>query len=386
MRPTQLLEKVYFYNTATQWGVALAIALGAYLFLAISRRLLVSRIGAIAKRTSTGVDDALVELVRKTRAYFMVTVAVVLATRFLTLPPRTDDYLRVAFVIALLAQCGAWGTAVVTLWVQSQVARRSAQADIASAATMRALGVAVKVVLWSILFITGLHVFGVDVTALVTGLGIGGIAIALAVQNVLGDLLAALAIVLDKPFLVGDAINVDTINGTVEHIGLKTTRLRSLSGEQVIISNGDLLKSRIRNYRRMYERRVAFFTDVAYDTPPEVVAAIPAIIREAVTSHQPIRFDRSHFVAYTDSTLRFETVYYVLDPDYGKYLDIQQAVNLTLLRRFAADGIRFAFPTRTVQLEGQAVDLLVAAAGDGRVAGRATEGVRPAPAPPGTTA
>ena len=166
------------------------------------------------------------------------------------------------------------------------------------------------------LALVALNRLGYDVTALITGLGVGGIAIALAVQNVLGDLFAALAIVLDKPFVVGDAITVDTMTGTVEHVGLKTTRIRSVNGEQLIFSNADLLKSRIRNFKRMQERRIVFTIGVSYDTPPDTVARIPAMIREAVEAQQQVRFDRSHFMSYGDSALSFETVYFVLTADY----------------------------------------------------------------------
>jgi small-conductance mechanosensitive channel len=215
----------------------------------------------------------------------------------------------------------------------------------------------------------------VNVTALVTGLGIGGVAIALAVQNVLSDVFAALAIVFDKPFDVGDAIAVDQVQGTVEHIGLKTTRIRSLSGEQIVISNNELLKNRIRNYKRMFERRVVFLLDVTYDTPPDTIGRIPAMVREIVNAQQPVRFDRSHFSGFTESALRVETVYFVLDPDYNRYLDIQQRINLELLRRFAAEGIRFAFPTRAIHVEASPATGL----GDGAPARVDAPEPRPAP-------
>jgi small-conductance mechanosensitive channel len=154
--------------------------------------------------------------------------------------------------------------------------------------------------------------------------------------------------VLDKPFIVGDFITVDDFAGTVEQIGLKTTRLRSLSGEQIIFANGELLKGRIRNYKRLYERRNVFSIDVSYATPTDVVTRIPGMLRQIVESQQPVRFDRSHFSAYTDSALRFETVYFVLDPDYNKHMDIQQAIFVSVLDRFRRDGIEFAFPTRVI--------------------------------------
>jgi small-conductance mechanosensitive channel len=166
------------------------------------------------------------------------------------------------------------------------------------------------------------------------------------VQNVLGDIFAALAIVLDKPFVVGDLIAVDTFSGTVEQIGLKTTRLRSLTGEQVIFANSELLKGRIRNFKRLYERRVAFTLDVTGDLPPETVARIPAVLREVVETHRPVRFDRSHFSAHTGSAVRFETVYYVLDPDYNLFMDVQQGVYLGVLERCRREKITVAGLTR----------------------------------------
>lgn len=344
----QFFDRVFYHNSVRQWAIAVAVALVAFAGLLLVRVVLVGRLGALAKRTTTDVDNILVELVARTKPYFLAAAAIVFGTHFLVLPPTTDRYFDAIFALLLLVQCGLWAAGAVDLWIHRRADQRGARTDVASITTMRALGMGVKVVLWTIIFISALDKFGVNVTTLVTGLGIGGVAIALAVQNVLGDLFAALSIVLDKPFDVGDAIAVDQMSGTVERIGLKTTRVRSLTGEQIIISNSELLKSRIRNYKRQLDRRIVFTTDVTYDTSPEVIARIPAMIREVVTAQHPVRFDRSHFTAYTDSALRIETVYYVLDADYTRYLDIQQTVNLELLRRFNAEKIEFAFPTRTI--------------------------------------
>jgi small-conductance mechanosensitive channel len=189
---------------------------------------------------------------------------------------------------------------------------------------------------------------GIDITALVAGLGIGGIAVALAVQNIFGDLFASLSITLDRPFVVGDFLTVGEVLGTVESIGIKSTRLRSLSGEQIVMPNSDLLSSRVRNYGRMLERRVVFATAVTYETPIDLLERIPRLIREIVEAQTDTRFDRSHFAAHGAASLDFETVYYVRSPDYNRYMDIQQAINLAVYRRFAAEGIEFAFPTQTV--------------------------------------
>jgi small-conductance mechanosensitive channel len=206
---------------------------------------------------------------------------------------------------------------------------------------------------WIVIFLLALQNFGVNITALITGLGIAGIAVALAVQNILGDVLASLSIVIDKPFVIGDYIVVDTFQGTVEDVGLRTTRLKSLSGEQIIFSNAELLKARIRNYKRMTERRATFTIGLQYDTPADKVERVPGIIHDLITSIPQTRLDRTHFQGFGDSSLNVETVYFVLVPDYNVYMDIQQQINLTLLRRFAAEGIEFAFPTRTVLIKGE---------------------------------
>ena len=175
---------------------------------------------------------------------------------------------------------------------------------------------------------------------------------ALAVQNILGDLFASLSIVLDKPFVVGDFLAVGEHLGSVEKIGLKTTRLRSLSGEQLVFSNTDLLKSRIKNYGRMFERRVAFKIGVTYETPREKLKRIPRIIREIIQGRENTRFDRSHFQEYGAYSLNFETVYYVLSPDYAVYMDIQQDIYFELHERLEQEGVEFAYPTQKLFLEG----------------------------------
>ena len=199
-----------------------------------------------------------------------------------------------------------------------------------------------------------LNNLGFDVTALIAGLGIGGVAIALAAQNILGDLFASLAIVLDRPFVVGDFIVFGDYLGTVERVGIKTTRIRSLSGEELVCSNTDLLATRIRNYKRMAERRVVFSIGVTYDTTAEQLARLPGLLREIVEAQPAVRFDRAHFQKYGDFALIFEIVYWMLDPDFNRFMDTQQAINLAIYRQAQAEGIAFAFPTQTIHLERSA--------------------------------
>ncbi|HTI62952.1 MAG TPA: mechanosensitive ion channel family protein [Gemmatimonadaceae bacterium] len=356
-----ILERQFLHNTLQVWLTAgITTAVIAVLGLLL-RQLLASRLGAVASRTTNQIDDMVVDLIRDTRAWVIIALAVFAGLSQLAMPDREAKYLESIAKLVLLWQAAVWGGSAITFWLKHYLSNRTTSQDRTSIAMISAMGVGSKVLLWVLIVLTALKsVFGVEITAWITGLGVTGIAIALAVQNILGDLLAALAIVFDKPFDVGDTIGVDTITGTVEHIGLKTTRLRSLSGEQVIIGNGDLLKTRIRNYRRMYQRRVVFNLDVTYDTPPEVLERLPAIVREIVSAQSPVKFDRCHVASFGESAIRLETVYYVLDPDYARYMDVQQAVNLEVLRRFAAQRVSFAFPSRTVYHEGPlAKDLMI---------------------------
>jgi small-conductance mechanosensitive channel len=217
--------------------------------------------------------------------------------------------------------------------------------------TVTALAFIGQLLLFTLLLLLALDNLGIDVTALITGLGIGGIAVALAAQNILGDLFASLSIVFDKPFVLGDFIIVGSDMGTVEKIGLKTTRLKSLSGDQLIFSNNDLLKSRIVNCRRMRERRVAFSVGVACGPPREKLEQIPSMLREIVQSQKEVRFDRAHLKELGGYSLNFEVVYFVLTPDYTVYMDIQQSINLAIYEQLAEMSVELAYPTQTLRLE-----------------------------------
>jgi len=352
VHPLGILDRGWLGAPIRLWLIAGATLGAVYVALAVLRRLLVRRFGALAARTATHWDDLAVEFLSRTRPYFLLLIAVQAAARVVPPAPDVARVLRAISVIIVLLQTGVWGNGLIGFFADKYARQRAG--DVGTSTTIQAVGYATRFVLWGLLVVTALQNFGINVTALVTGLGIGGIAIALAVQNILGDLFAALAIVLDKPFVVGDAIQVENVNGTIEHVGLKTTRIRSLSGEQVIIANADLLKSRIRNYRRMELRRATFNLDLAFDTPADKVAAIPPMVKQIVEQQGNTRFDRSHFLTIGDTGLRLENVYYVLEPDYGKYADIQHAINLELLRRFHAEHIQFGYTTRTVHLNAAA--------------------------------
>jgi small-conductance mechanosensitive channel len=247
--------------------------------------------------------------------------------------------------IAVILQAAIWGNVLMDYSIQRYVERNKVS-DAARVTTMSALAFLGKLVLWTVALLLILENLGVDVTTLIAGLGVGGIAVALAAQNILGDLFASLSIVMDKPFVLGDFITVGEFQGTVENIGLKTTRLRSLSGEQLVFPNSDLLTSRIRNFKRMQERRVVFTIAVTYDTVPSQLREIPELLKSAITSQEQTRFDRAHLQKLGDSALIFEAVYFVTIPDFVRYMDIQQQINLRLLDEFASRMIKFAHPTQ----------------------------------------
>jgi small-conductance mechanosensitive channel len=252
--------------------------------------------------------------------------------------------------------------------------------DPGRATSAAAVGFIARMVLWIVILLMILENLGVNITALVASLGIGGIAVALAVQNILGDLFASLSIVLDKPFVIGDFIIVDKYLGAIEHVGLKTTRIRAQSGEQLVFSNADLLKSRIQNMARMTRRRAVFAIGVTYDTPTTKLRLIPPMLTEIVKAQAPVTFDRAHFSGMTGSSLNFEVVYWVETADYNRFMDIQQEIFLQLIDRLKEQEIEFAFPSQTLYLrdDGLHLDQLAGAAPAPET--RDTPPVGPAPA------
>jgi small-conductance mechanosensitive channel len=304
------------------------------------------------RRTSTEVDDFLVGLLLRTHLTLLVFPAVQIGSRILTaVPPETSRSLGLLTRLSLIAQGTVWAVAVVEFALR-RYGRTRVESDPSAITTIRAFRFGAIVAMWIIGVLLALDNVGFDVTALIAGLGIGGVAVALATQNILSDLFASLSIVVDKPFVVGEVIKVGDDIGFVRRIGLKTTRVQTLSGEELVVSNGDLLQSRIRNYSRMKERRVVARVGVIYQTSRELLARIPEMIRAAVEEQTAVRFDRAHFAAFGDSAYEVEFVYFVLSPDYNQFMDIQQSVNLRILGAFAESGIEFAYPTRTVFLAG----------------------------------
>lgn len=347
-----MLRQLIANNSAQDWTYALLAVLVSIVLLHMVRRLILHRLTRIAKATDTTIDDFLVEVLPATRILLASAVGLYAATHFLSLPPNLEKIVDRIFISLLLLQIGFWASRGLVFWLHHRFAQGDANTEGSRAMTRSLLTFLGRIALWTVVLLLILDNLGLNVTALVTSLGIGGVAVALAVQNILGDLFASLSIAIDQPFVINDFIVIDDVMGTVEHVGLKTTRIRSLSGEQIIFSNNDLLKSRIRNYKRMQERRIVFGIGVTYDTPAAQLQAIPDLLRQAIEAQETVRFDRAHFKGFGAFSLDFEAVFYVLDSDYQIYMDRQQAINLQLVRSFEQHGIAFAFPTQTLHLSG----------------------------------
>jgi small-conductance mechanosensitive channel len=331
-----------FGNSSLEWLTAALVAALTVTLLLLLRAWAIRRLAPLAARTSTGLDDLIFQLAKATRTLPAWIFAVHLGSLSLDLPPRLELLLKTATVLALLLQASAWAAVIVDFSISRYRAKRL-DTDAAAVTLIGALGFIAKLIAWAILVLLALDNLGVNVTALVAGLGVGGIAVALALQRVLGDVLAALSIVTDKPFVIGDNIQVGDLSGTVKNVGLRSTRLQSTNGEELIFANSDLLQSRIRNFKLMEERRNLLALGVSFATPIDRLEEIPGLIREAVERHgDRVRFDRAHLIRFGAYSFDFEAVYFVLTRDYIPYADIQQQVHLDLLRAFAERGIELA--------------------------------------------
>lgn len=345
----KMLREALEANDLYTFAIACATTLAVLLALLLVRFIAARIVAALARRTTNAIDDSAASAIARTKLALLTPLAIQAGASALELDPAIHRVIGLVAITGLVLQSGLWATHMARDWIDRKAANRAgAEGDAIMALAL--LGFAARVAIWTVVLLVLLDQLGFNITALVAGLGVGGVAVALAVQNILGDLFASLSIVLDRPFVVGDFIIVDDLMGTVDRVGVKTTRVRSLSGEMLVFSNSDLLKSRIRNYKQMTERRVVFVVRANYETSADKVRAIPAILRQAVEAQPKTRFDRAHFKEYGEWALVYETVYYVLAGDYNLYMDTQQAINLTILDRFAAEGIEFAYPTRTLHV------------------------------------
>ncbi|HVH08001.1 MAG TPA: mechanosensitive ion channel family protein [Myxococcota bacterium] len=300
----------------------------------------------LAKRTADPPVNFLLllrALIDATTRVFMFAIAIYLALRWLKIPPRAEKLVDTSILVVTWWQVGHWLSALVRHLIEVRRGREFAGTE--GAASLNILRFVAVMIVWIIAVLMLLTNLGVKVGPLIAGLGIGGVAIALALQNLLGDLFASLSIALDKPFRVGDFLAIGEERGTVEQIGIKSTRLRSVTGEQIVMSNGDVLKSRVRNYGLIPERRAELQLRIAYETPRKLIAEVPKMIEAAIRAENKVRFERAHFARYGDYAFIFEAVYYVQDSELQAFMDAQQSINLRVLDEFSRRGVTLAYPT-----------------------------------------
>ncbi len=342
----ELLKETYWGNTILQYLIAAGFFVGGIIMVSIFKTIILIRLKKWAGKTKTTIDDFLIVGIQKSIVPILFYGSFYIALRTLNISPDVGNILNIAsvFVITFFA------IRLITSILDFSITSYSSMHEAGDQKTkqLKSLSALARFLVWGIGLIFLLDNLGFDISAVIAGLGIGGIAVALAAQSILGDLFSYFTIFFDKPFELGDYILVGDKNGTVEHIGIKTTRIRALSGEQLVFSNTDLTSSRIHNFKKLQKRRITFQIGVIYETHEEKLQKISDIVEKIIKEEQNAQFDRGHFKSFGDFSLNFEFVYYVLSADYAKYMDVQQVINYKIFEQFSKEGIEFAYPTQTL--------------------------------------
>jgi small-conductance mechanosensitive channel len=335
----EFLDQVYYNNTVKDYLLVLFIIVFSILLLRAFKRVIIKRLRILTSKTAGATDDFIVDGVDRFGLPIVQFALIYWGIDFLVLSVHIENIIEVATSVIITYYFLRLLSSVITMLLESRIRRKEHGEQ--KIKQLGGLMLLINIVVWVIGIVFLLDNLGKDVTTIIAGLGIGGIAIALAAQNILGDLFNYFVIYFDRPFEVGDFIIFDDKLGTVEYLGIKTTRIRCLSGEQLIVGNSNLTSSRIHNYKRMYERRIVFNLNVDFRTPLEKVKIVPGLLKSIVQEQKMTRFDRAHFSAYGDWSLRFEVVYYVLSPDYNVYMDIQQTINFRINEELTKNEIYF---------------------------------------------
>jgi small-conductance mechanosensitive channel len=336
-------QRLLLSNSLAEWLIAGIVAAAVWSGLWIVKRLIAARYEKYSAAQTRMPIRLIAYLIGNTEQFLFVAIALYAAQASLTLPDRLQHIVSNIVLILVLLQVGLWAGRSLRFYLEMKQLERGA--DQVFSGSLDIINFVARMLIWSLLILVALDNLGVNITALLAGLGVGGVAVALALQNVLGDLFASLSIALDKPFVVGDSLVIDTFTGKVEHIGIKTTRLRSETGEQIIFSNADLLKSRLRNFGRAQEQRALATIRVTYETPSDKLRAIPKLLESIVREQANSRFERCHLKTLGDSALLYELSYFVQQPNLNPLLDLQQAVNFRIIDELHRLGVAFAYQT-----------------------------------------
>lgn len=346
-----LWNRMVLGNSIANWLIAIGIIVVACTILRIGKNIIFKKLKRFSAKTNSTFDDFFVMLAEKTLLPALYLAALYAGISYLTFTPKGEKLLNTVALVVITFFIARTIASILNYFINSAISSREQAVEKRKQA--RGIIIIVNIVVWILALVFLINNLGYNITSVITGLGIGGVAIALASQTILGDLFNYFVIFFDKPFEVGDFIIVDDKMGAVEYIGVKSTRIRTLSGEQLICSNTDLTNSRVHNYKRMETRRVVFSFGIVHYTPVEKVERIPVLIKTIIESQETTKFDRAHFSAFGDFSLRFEVVYYILSADYNLYMDRQQAIYLALLKSFKTEGIKLAYPTQTLLINNQ---------------------------------
>lgn len=345
----EFLDLTFWNNTVLYYLIFIGSLILSIVILIIFKRVLLRRLAVWAKKTPTLLDDLLIRTIKKYMMPIAYFGAFYLNTKWLIINPPVLGIINIVTLAFMMIFGAVVFSSVFVFLFNKYMEKKNKKLN---KLAIKWFSVIIKILIWVIMLLLFLdNLEGVEITALIAGLGVGGIAIAFAAQAILEDVFSFVTIFFDRPFELEDFIIVDEHKGTVEHIGIKTTRVRSLSGEQLIFSNKDLTSSRIRNYKRMENRRIQFTLGVTYDTPTTELKQIPSILKKIIDDLDGTTFDRAHFKEFADSSLNFEIVYYVLSQDYNVYMDKQQEINFLIKETFDKKGLEFAFPTQTIYME-----------------------------------
>lgn len=341
-----LLKQTYLNNTVKDYLITVSIILVGAIVTRLFRRFLLDKLQGWAAKTKTSVDDYLVKGIERFALPVANFLVLYWALQYLQLSPAMTRVVEVATAVIITYFILRFISTVIELVLKSYVRKQTGGEEKIN--QLNGVMIIVNIVIWGVGMLALFDNLGYNVTTIIAGLGIGGIAVALAAQNILGDLFNYFVIFFDRPFEVGDFVTVDDKKGTVEYIGIKTTRLKSLNGEQLVVSNSDLTKSRLHNFKRMERRRIVFTFGVTYQTKTDQLREIPTLIKQIIESHPKVTFDRAHFFSLGSSALNFEVVYFVESPEYNVYMDTHQSINLKIFDAFEKKGIQFAYPTQMV--------------------------------------
>ncbi len=342
----QILEFEIGNNTVAELGIAVGVFLAVFIAMKVMRKQVVDRMLKLSKRTHSKVDDIVAAFLKGIKTPVYLLIAFFVALQGVEVPESLTLIVHIAILVVIVSQVTTLLEEVFVMLLGAQFRKSNPDSELPGI-----FRIGIRLLLWSVGGLLILSNAGVDITSLIAGLGIGGLAISLALQNILSDLFASFSLAVDKPFEIGDFIIIGEHKGTVKHIGMKTTRITALEGEEIVISNAELTSARVQNYKKMKKRRIVFNFGCTYDAKADQMKKIAEDVKKIIDAHKDVEADRVHFSGFGDSDLQFEAVFHVNTNDYAAYMDIQQEINIELMKYFEQNDLEMAYPTQTVYLK-----------------------------------